>query len=367
MRCGPRKRQPVDRFSTVDVRFPHFQNGAALCVELSALAPGDSRGDLLWRYGMVMEAAPDNTAAALPQLRHLEGMYMGREMNVREGGRTGGVKDQANRRDFKHCYNGNMVWESKNAKLQLYLGDNTFANGEYFEVSRNLTTKCGAAPGHNPRATPCVVFNSANCHIEVRVDMNLVLDGDVDYEIYEEHVLVPLLMEMFENAKPDEPDDRAQIPLDSLRRSAQGRDVCPDYWACLHELSQVWQDKVRGISVSCMAGRNRSPQIIVHALLAYYWFYNYEFNEVALYVQALRPIAEFCPVHHARNPDPKELVWGHARQEERLAPKQRSKRRCQRSQRNQRSRRCQCQRSRWAGGAGGIGGVGVPAEPMEPA
>ena len=115
-------------------------------------APGDSRGDLLWRRGLVLEAAPNNRAAALPQLRHFEGMYMGREVNVREDGRTGGVKHQVNNREFKYAYNCNMVWESKDGKLQVHIGDNNFNNGEYYEVSRNITTKCGAAPGHKP---PC--------------------------------------------------------------------------------------------------------------------------------------------------------------------------------------------------------------------
>ena len=249
----------------------------------------------------------------------------------------------------------------------MYIGDNNFANGEYFEVSRNLTTKCGAAPGHNPRATPCVIFNPGHSTIEFRVDMNLVLGDVIDIESYSQNALVPILAAMFDNSKPLVPDQQQNICLDSLKNSVRDRADCDKTWECVKEMSKVWTDNVHAIVLNCMAGRNRSSQIFLHALLAYYWKYDYSFNEVALYVQALRPIAEFCPVHHARNPDPKELVWGHARQEERLAPKQRSKRRCQRSQRNQRSRRCQCQRSRWAGGAGGIGGVGVPAEPMEPA
>ena len=101
-------------------------------------APGDSRGDLLWRHGQVLEANPANTAAALPQLRHCEGIKMGREVDVPDDGRTGGVKDKVNKEDFKYACNGNMVWESMNGRLQVYIGDNQFNNGEYYEVTRNI-------------------------------------------------------------------------------------------------------------------------------------------------------------------------------------------------------------------------------------
>ena len=85
------------------------------------------------------------------------------------------------------------MWEGANGKRRIVATTAVGANSEAQQRGLPATNVVSMCPTHNIPGSCTVAHDSSLTSIDVRFDLNAILDGLMEYEVLEKRVLMPIL------------------------------------------------------------------------------------------------------------------------------------------------------------------------------